>query len=198
MPTPQLERWHTSTLEEHVALIKRQVDRSLRDAETIQLARKVTGQKPDGWLRHSDGRLYPYVEAWGEKFVLPRADKPCAMRDARCEINAIWDFVVANVRYVYDPPDYDLFCTAEMTLKSGSADCDDDTILLASLLKAVGFEHVAARIVTQSGKSWEHVYAMVGLPKEHPTEWVPLDPTVDGSVPGWQYEGVKDYRDFYL
>jgi hypothetical protein len=192
-----IRTWDTQSLEEHVALMKRQVDRSCADPETLQLARKITSGKPDSWQTFK-GERWPIVEAWGEGFILPSAGSRCAMRDSKCELDNIWDFAVANVRYVYDPPDYDLFCTAEYTLKAGAADCDDFTILFAALQKCCGFGGVAARVVTQSGKSWEHVYDMCALEKENPQTWVAFDPTVEGVEAGWQFDGVKDYRDFYL
>lgn len=195
-----IDVWQTNDLDEHMALIKRQVNRSLDDPETRQLAVKITSGKPDAWTQHQ-GAKWPVVRAWGEYFVLPDVQKgarPCAMRDEWCEIVTIWNFVVANVRYVYDPSAYDLFCTAEYTLRAGGGDCDDMTILLASLLKSVGFEGVAARVVSTTGQKWEHVYALVGIPKDPPKRWFALDPTVAGVVPGWEYKNVRDTRDFYL
>ena len=38
----------------------------------------------------------------------------------------------------------------------------------------------------------------VGLPKDNPTGWVPLDITVSGAVPGWEYEEIAKYRDYML
>ncbi len=190
--------WETNDLDEHVTLIKRQVDRSLDDMATIQLARKVTSGKADGRMKDADGKTVRYVEAWGEAFVLP--DGRCEMRDAECEIVALWNFWVANVRYVYDPTEYDLFCTTKMTLLAGAGDCDDSCVGLVALHKAVGFERCVARIVTVSGDQWEHIYPLIGLPKEGSgtMRYVPLDCTVPGASPGWEYDGVKQYRDFYL
>jgi hypothetical protein len=40
---------------------------------------------------------------------------------------------------------------------------------------------------------------MVGFPKTGQVrKWVPLDPTVEGAVPGWQYNKIKAYQDFPL
>lgn len=186
--------WETNDLDEHVALIKRQIDRSLDDYETVQLARKIASGKADGRM---DGKRY--VEAWGEAFVLPDGP-PCPMRDGECEMTALWNFWVANVRYVYDPPDYDLFCTAKLTLLAGSGDCDDGTVGLVALHRAIGFEKCVARIVTVGGEQWEHIYPLIGLPKEGRgrVEYVPLDFTVPGAKPGYEFTGVAQYRDFYV
>lgn len=192
----EINVWQTNDLEEHVALMKRQVDRSLADPDVRQLAVKIVSGKPDRWVHHN-GESWPIVEAWGEGFILPQRN-PCKTRDEWCEVVAIWNFIVANVRYVFDPSSYDLFCTAEYTLRAGGGDCDDFTILFAALLQAIGFDGTAARVVTVSGTKWEHVYALVGLPKTNPKNWYALDPTVAGVVPGWQYDRIVDHRDFYL
>lgn len=193
-----IDVWQTNDLEEHVSLIKRQVDRSVADSDTQRLAVKIVSGKADRWVTHR-GQRWPIVEAWGEGFVLPSAAQaPCRMRDDWCEVVAIWNFWVANVRYVFDPSAYDLFCTAEYTLRAGGGDCDDSTIGLCALLKCIGFEGVAARVISVSGTKWEHVYALVGLPKDPPRDWYPLDPTVEGVHPGWQFDRIAEVRDFYL
>ena len=191
--------WETADLDEHLTLIKRQVDRSLDDMETVQLARKIVSGKADGRMKDQDGKIVAYVEAWGEAFVLPPGR--CASRDAECEMIAIWNFWNANVRYVYDPTEYDLFTTVKYSLTSGGADCDDSTVGLITLHKAIGFENTVARVVTVGGDEWEHIYPLIGIPKEKGrgvVRYVPLDCTVPGASPGWEYDGVKNYRDFYL
>jgi hypothetical protein len=190
--------WETENLDEHVALIKRQVDRSLEDDETIQLARKIVSGNADGEER---GRRF--VRAWGKKLTLPPAQCPMRTPDteeavARCEMTAIWNFGVANVRYVEDPDGYDLFGTVRYILEAGAGDCDDSTILYAALHKAVGFRNVRARVVSTDGKFWEHVYVRIGVPKSRARELVALDPTVKGAVPGWEYPRSKTVRDFIL
>lgn len=192
---PPIEVHQTADLDEHVALIAQQVARSCKDPEVRQLAMKIVNGKPDHWVVRN-GRRWPVVDAWGESFLLPHTN--CKARDAWCEIQAIWNFVVLNIRYVYDPPDYDLFCTVEYTLKAGGGDCDDSCIVFASLLKCLGFSGVGCRIVTTTGASWEHVYALVALEKDNPSTWIPLDATVDGVLPGWEYPNPLDHRDFYL
>lgn len=190
--------WETNDLDEHIALVKRQVQRSVDDMELVQLARKIVSGKADGRARDDEGTVRPYVEAWGEAFVLPPGR--CAMRDAECEVIALWNFWNANVRYVYDPTEYDMFATVKYTLLAGAGDCDDSTVGLAALAKSIGFEKVIARVVSVSGETWEHIYPLIGLPKEGrgPIRWIPLDCTVPGAQPGWEYNGVKAHQDFYL
>lgn len=196
--SPEIAFWESGNLEEHVALIQRQFKKSLRDPELRQLALKVIGHKPDDYvLDRRTGRQVPVAVAWGEAFQLPQI-AACGMKDAKCESQAIWDFCVMNVRYVLDPDGYDMFSTAKYTLLASGGDCDDFVILLGAMHRLVGFQSVVARVVSANGRFWEHVYLLVGFPKSQPRQWVALDPTVKGAVPGWQFKGITHYQDFPL
>lgn len=225
--------WETSSLEEHVALIDRQVKRSVEDPDLRTLARKIIQGRPDGVKRGGS----PYVKAWGNLYTFPSCPEAPAlndMQDAQIAVYRIWNFVVLNWTYLPDPPSFDLFSSArygldakasakllESELKNepsdevkreirehivklrgvttmGAEDCDGVVIILASLLKAVGFRQVRARVVSTSAEFWEHVYTMVGLPMRQATQLLALDPTVRGAQPGWEYPKSKVVRDFIL
>ena len=198
MAAPEVEYWETGNLAEHVALIKKQMHKSLRDPELRQLALKIVGNRPDDYvLDRATGHEVPVAVAWGQAFRLPQV-AACGMKNEACESQALWDFTVLNVRYCLDPDGYDLFATAKYTLLAGGGDCDDMVILLGALHRLVGFSGLAARVVSTNGRYWEHVYLMAGFPKNNPRQWVPLDPTVKGAVPGWQYKHSKAVEDFAL
>lgn len=189
--------WETDSLNEHVALIKRQVDESLSDDETVQLARKIVSGRPDG----VDKRTGPFLVAWGQRFKLSPAK--CSQGDteeqiALCEINAIWNFWVLNVAYTEDPAGYDMFATVRYTLENHGGDCGWSTVGLSALLRAVGFRNLRARVVSTDAEFFEHVYAMVGVPKSRSTKLLALDPTVKGAIPGWEYPGSKHVEEFIL
>ena len=186
--------WESNSLDEHVALIARQVNRSLDDPETRRLAVKIVSGRPDG---ESKGRLT--VDAWGKTFWMPQVEA-CAPQNDECESTLLWNFVVLNVRYVLDPDGYDLFSTLKHTLLTGGGDCDDMVIALAALHRSLGWRSVRARVVSTKGSHWEHVYTMVGLPKANatPTRWVALDPTVKGAKPGWEYGSSTHRVDYDL
>ena len=197
--THQVAVWESDDIEDHCALIARQVDRSLADPETRKLAVKIAGHRPDGFVLE-DGRQIPIVKAWGLSLYLPDVGAgACAPKDDKCEVQAVWNFLVANVRYVLDPDGFDLFCTVGKTLEAGAGDCDDFTICFAALLRSLGFANVFARVVSTNGKRWEHVYTMVALPKSgRPRKLVALDPTVSGAVPGWEYDKITHRVDYKL
>lgn len=191
--------WESEDLADHCQLIARQVQKSLEDPETRKLAVKIAGHRPDSYI-NENGVAVPIVEAWGLQLYLPPVGaSPCAAQNDVCEIQAVWNFLVANVRYVLDPDGYDLFCTLRRTLEAGSGDCDDMCIAFASLLRALGFANVFARVVSTDGKRWAHVYPVVALPKSGSIRRiVPLDITVAGSVPGWQFKGISHQADYKL
>lgn len=141
--------WESDDLEDHCALIARQVDRSLMDPETRKLAVKIAGHKPDGFVTEK-GRRIPVVTAWGHDYYLPdMGADPCAAKDDACEVQAVWNFLVANVRYVLDPDGYDLFCTLQRTLEAGAGDCFPvETLVLheSGEMRPIGDVQVGDRI----------------------------------------------------
>jgi hypothetical protein len=150
--SPDVKMWETGSLEEHVSLIQKQLRKSMRDPQLRQLAVKVVSGKPDDFVRdHRAGRDVPVVTAWGEAFRLPEVNV-CAMKDAYCESQALWDFYVMNVRYVLDPEGFDLFATAKYTLLARGADCDDAVITLGAMHRLIGFQNLMARVVSTNGR----------------------------------------------
>jgi hypothetical protein len=190
----------THNIDQHVGLIAKQVRKSLADAETRQLAVKIVSGKVEYRSAKPGGSKVPMVEAWGQWFEVPEENlKPCPPRNDLCEVELIWNFVVKNCRYVFDTTDVDVFTTAEQTLKAGGGDCDDATVLFAALLKSVGF-YVRARVIStpDNPDEWVHIYPLVGMPKSSPSHWLPLDCTVTGALPGWEYESIAKTRDYDL
>lgn len=177
---PNTAFWEADTLDDHLELVRRQVQRSLADPETRKLAHGLfTGDSK--------------VQAWGRLWKCA----PCTnVRDDCAIINAVWNFCVLNVRYEHDPPDYDLFCTVRKTLEAKVGDCDDSTIVLCSLLKALGWQDTRGRVITTDNTRWTHIYAVVSKNRNGSGGLIALDPTVKGATPGWEYAGSKQHRDF--
>ena len=188
----------TRNLDEHVGYIQGQLCKSIRDGETRQLAvRLVSGSFDDEYDRRT-GQEVRVVRGFGKNFLAPPGPT-CVPKDAACEIEKIWDFVVLNFRYVYDPADIDTFATVRESLDAGGGDCDDGLILFAGLLMSIGFP-VVARVIstTDAPDTWVHIYPLVGNKKDDPTKWIPLDMTVEGATPGWEYQHIARTRDYLL
>jgi hypothetical protein len=131
----------------------------------------------------------------------------CASRDDLCELEAIYDAVKngtdvvpgmkRGLRYVADPTTADWYQGAAATLKecaSGACagDCDEHTVLVASLAGALGFK-VGARAwgSDPNRREYQHVYAVVAYPKKGP--WNKdrgsvrgMDTTVEEAHVGWE------------
>jgi hypothetical protein len=120
----------------------------------------------------------------------------CTARDDLCELKAIFDFVVKNVRYTGDVAFRDTFQSALRTLQFGGGDCDDHSILAATLAMENGFT-MKWRITSNTGATWDHIYSLAGVPKHRPARWVALDTTLGAGRFGRE-PGRAKFRDFLV
>jgi hypothetical protein len=59
--------------------------------------------------------------------------------------------------------------------------CDDQSILVATLLSLNGITPRLRVIKERKRDDWSHIYPTAGLSKNEPTQWVPLDTTLPGD-----------------
>ena len=126
-------------------------------------------------------------------------------RDDRAEVDLIFDAVKNGTpkvkgldkgfRYVKDPRAADFYTGARAILDAcergaAAGDCDEHTVLVASLLAALGFMVGVRAYGPKGGKEYNHVYAVVSIPKDGP--WPKgysghgVDTTVPEATTGWQ------------
>lgn len=125
------------------------------------------------------------------------------IRDVRREkpacIRHLFHWVKRNIAYFPDPVDVEMLQTPPRTLQVGTGDCDDQAILLATMLASCGFA-TRFKAVGGIGSEWSgnedddsdtqdpasasysHVYSQVRLGDR----WLALDTIVPCSVPGWE------------
>ena len=84
--------------------------------------------------------------------------RACGNKGQICHAKALFYFVRDNFEYISDPNAFEYVKTARESLVNGGGDCDDASVLLASLLDAVG---VRSRFVFIPG----HVYVQAYMPK---------------------------------
>ena len=114
------------------------------------------------------------------------AEKLLRVREIEREVMSIPTYnITTDDHYVYLPE-------ADVTV----AQCDDHAVVLATLLSAIGFQ-TGFRVISTQGKTWEHIYALAGIPKRAPSKLVALDTTVPSSVPGWQPPQISHKKDFF-
>lgn len=146
-------------IEERVASIQALVHKSVQDPEMRKLALKITSSCPE--------------------------------RDGDCEARAIYDYVKANVRYSGDiaPIQFpngdvegiDLYQSARRTLEMGAGDCDDQSIVVATLLSLNGITARLRVMKEDKNEDFSHIFPVAGLPKNAPTAWESLDTTLPGT-----------------
>lgn len=116
----------------------------------------------------------------------------CPARDGLCEAKAIYDWTKQNVRYSGDIGPHklgrhgpiegvDMFQSASRTREFGAGDCDDHSVLNCTLALENGLacKYRITSPTKKGGEDFQHIYAMVGLPKNSPSKWVALDTTLE-------------------
>lgn len=105
-------------------------------------------------------------------------------KDWHSEINCVFQFVRDNIRYVRDIRNVETLSTPEKTLEFKQGDCDDKSVLLASLLESIGHP---TRFVAIGFKPNEfvHVYVETKIGQK----WIALDSTEPVEM-GWQPKNV--------
>jgi hypothetical protein len=104
----------------------------------------------------------------------------------------IYEYVRDEIHYIRDPLPFEDIQSPETTLKRLSGDCEDQAILLCSLLLAIGFETALLFADTDGDGQPDHVYSAVHIPNAPDLykpfankkiegrdlrNWIPLDPT---------------------
>jgi hypothetical protein len=104
------------------------------------------------------------------------------------EVDAVFRWVRDNIRYIKDPRNLETLHTPEKILEYGQGDCDDQSILLASLLETIG--HPARFVaVGFSPDTYSHVYVETKVG----SRWVPLDATMEKWKPGRKPNNIANY-----
>jgi len=104
-------------------------------------------------------------------------------KDYLGEIETLFEWVKNNVRYTRDIHRVELLHTPRRMLELRAGDCDDMTILLASMLKSIGHPVRLALVGfnPKKKKLFTHIYLEVN----YKGRWIPLDPTMRRPI-GWE------------
>jgi hypothetical protein len=120
-----------------------------------------------------------YVRQKAIDILLARGVVP---KDYIGEIDALFRWVQRNVRYTKDPFQIEVLHAARRMLELRAGDCDDMTILLGSLVKAVG--HPVRLVLTGPNARRPDLFSHIYLEARHQGDWIPLDPTMPYAM-GW-------------
>ena len=101
-------------------------------------------------------------------------------KDEYSEAEALFNMVRDSIRYVKDVNDIETLSTPMTTLEGRLGDCDDQTVLLASLLESVGYPtRFVIEGYTTPGE-YEHVYMQALVFGQ----FISMDPT-EQKYMGW-------------
>lgn len=133
-------------------------------------------------VRH--GKQQPEVRAQAQALVADLLQK-----DYRAEAERIHNFVRDEVRYTKDVRGIETLHTAPQLLRQRQGDCDDKTVLAASLLEAIG--HKTRLVAVGAGGVYRHVYPEVLIRGE----WIAVETTEPwplGKAPAMPMRMVKN------
>lgn len=121
------------------------------------------------------------LENWAAQILInARLDSHSSPRETA---SAIFRYV-QQFTYIHDPAGaFDAVQSARVTINRGYGDCDDLSVLLATLLAMVGFKprFVLARY-KRDAPGFEHIYIDLDLNGER----LVLDPSTRANGPGWE------------
>lgn len=112
-------------------------------------------------------------------------------------VQAAFDWVVENIQYRFDheavgdhvdvknPKNTEFLIAPKHLLTVLEGDCDDMSVMLASILLALGFE-VNFKVIAWRGNDFTHVYIEVKLPTDEGERWVPMDPVAGEKGFAWE------------
>lgn len=131
----------------------------------------------------------------GKKNVLIRQlavllTRDLLQKDKEQEIKVLYEFVRNRIRYVRDIRSVETVHTAERILQNKAGDCDDKSILLASLLESIGFKTRFVAVGFSSpkksffGKIIASGYSHVLPEVFFKGEWLPMETTEPVEL-GW-------------
>lgn len=103
-----------------------------------------------------------------------------AGKDFPGEVARLHAWVRDNIRYIKDVNGVETIATPERTLAYGQGDCDDQCVLLASLLESIGHKVRFVAIGTNNPFSFNHVYCETKIGPH----WVSVETTEPVDI-GW-------------
>lgn len=112
---------------------------------------------------------------------------PIPEKNWRSEVGAILSFCQTYVRYTKDVYGVETLQTPIQTLRLRQGDCDDKSMLCASLLMAIGHP-VRFVAVGFDPSSFAHVFPQTKVGEK----WVTLETTMEGWPVGRTCKGIKN------
>jgi len=120
--------------------------------------------------------------------------KGLAPNDDVSEVKTLWGFVRDQVRYVRDVRGVDTLQSPRATLDLMQGDCDDKSLLLASMLESLGYATRFTVSATAPRGSYNHVFVEAFVPRLG--RWIPLETSVTDFPFGRSLKSYEPVRRF--
>lgn len=127
-------------------------------------------------------RTHPQIRTLAETIIVGVPEK-----DSLAEATAIHQWVRDNIRYTADVNNVETLKDPLVLLQSRFGDCDDKTVLAATLLESIGL-HTRLVAVALHGGDYSHVFPDV----EIDGIYYPVETTENVSF-GWFPEGITKF-----
>lgn len=118
--------------------------------------------------------------------ILVQSNVPA--KDYVAEIKTLFEWVQSNIRYTRDIHRVELLHSARRMLQLRAGDCDDMTILLSAMLKAIG--HPVRLVLAGFNPRKQMLFTHIYLEAFCKGWWIPLDPTMQHPM-GWSPPAVN-------
>jgi len=103
------------------------------------------------------------------------------------EIDAVFEWIKLNIEFRGEYGE--TLQSPEATLNLGAGDCDDQAVLESAMLNSLGYQ-TRFRTVALNHSPHELSHVFVEVLDKQTRQWIPVDPTVERSYPGWQPDDV--------
>jgi transglutaminase-like putative cysteine protease len=103
-------------------------------------------------------------------------------KDYLAEIKTLFEWVKRNIRYTRDIHRVELLHSARRMLELQAGDCDDMTILLASMIKSIG--HPVRLVLVGFNPLKKKLFSHIYLEAFCKGLWIPMDATMNRPM-GW-------------
>lgn len=103
----------------------------------------------------------------------------CPPKDYLCEARTIFGWMQQNIRFTRDVHHVETLMTPDITLYERAGDCDDQVILLNSLLQSIGIPTRLVLVASRrdAPKEFNHILTEAYLPVNGKSKWVAMETT---------------------
>ena len=148
------------------------------------------GDLPEGYLgtQRTVEHIKELIRSGAQDFYLRQhaidilMDRKVPAKDYLGEIRVLFEWVQRNIRYTKDPFRVEVLHSARRMLQLRAGDCDDMTIVLGSMLEAIG--HPVRLVLVGPDPRQPQLFSHIYLEVYHSGHWLPLDATMRHPM-GW-------------